>query len=534
MLRILCATASVIYGSGFKLPADYFYGRSGDLLVRSTQKSDSSIVYVSEFDMVRPSDDLSLEAEDVASTIAQALGVAPPSQTAAPPFLKTTFFHRAQANLLITLDGVGSLGLEDMPNLKALNKGIFSKGQVQPLLLEKDECSSDSVALLSCLSSGYPASKTGIVRSTWKSANGNQEAFSTPELWSAKANLADRVVQSFDGQSLALSFSGNSQEAAAFCVNPQLVKAAPNSFCLHPLVSSETIVLPRSKADLSEIFTQGAPDSILSALSENGLEVHFVSGTVSVPDEHVSLDLSVAEDLNALLEVQSFYSVSRALASNPRLSGLVKDDAPDVYFVTFSTLQPMIAKYGAESAKVKATRRVLDASVAVFLRSWAQLYEGKVLAEVLALGSAVSMEPALRKVRELAPELTGVADYFPAVYIPQSDARLCEVIQEGLKGTTFEAVCYVPNPTLGRSRSLLQEEGETLSPTSSPTSAPTTTPIPGISDSERDAYQIMVWVSVAGAFVVFFAFYSTAFMSFKKDTLLYSSFNPKWDDRKTK
>jgi len=297
-----------------------------------------------------------------------------------------------------------------------------------------------------------------------------------------------------------------------------------NSFCLYPGVTAESIQLPRTKEDLSEIFTQGAPDSVLSALSENGLEVTFASDMLTVPlkDMRATLDLSIAEDLNVFFEVQSFHSVSRALASNPRLSGLVKDDAPDVYFATFSTISPMIAKYGADSPKVKATHRILDASVAVFLRSWAQLYEGKVLAEVVALGSPVSMEPALRKVQELAPELTGIADYFPAVYVPQSNARLCEIIQNGLKGTSFEATCYLSNSIAARGRSLLD------------TPVSTAVPIPVVSDTERNAYQIMVWVSVAGAFTVLFAFYSTAFMGFKKDTLLYSSFNPKWDDRKTK
>jgi hypothetical protein len=393
------------------------------------------------------------------------------------------------------------------------------------LSLEKDECSADSVSLLSCLSSGYPASNTGIVGATWKSVNGNQEAFSSAESWSAKANLADRVVQTFDGQSLALSFSGNSQKAAAFCVHPQLVKVASNSFCLHPGVSSESVLLPRSKEDLSDIFSQGAPDSLLSALSETGLEVSFASDAVTVPlikDQRVKLDLSTAEDLNVLLEVQSFHSISRALASNSRLNGLVKDDAPDVFFATFSTLGPMIEKYGADSSKVKATRRVLDASVAVFLRSWAQLYEGKLLTEVVSLGSPVNMAPALQKVQELAPELTGVADYFPAIYAPQSNARLCEAIKTGLKGTSFEATCYSYSVAAAHGRSLLED-----------TPAPVVTAV-GISDTERNTYQIMVWVSVAGAFVVLFAFYSTAFMSFKKDTLLYSSFNPKWDDRKTK
>jgi hypothetical protein len=51
-------------------------------------------------------------------------------------------------------------------------------------------------------------------------------------------------------------------------------------------------------------------------------------------------------------------------------------------------------------------------------------------------------------------------------------------------------------------------------------------------DDELQRYQIVLWFSIIIAFVVIAAVYSLAFMSFKKDTMLYSSFNPNWEDRK--
>jgi hypothetical protein len=47
-------------------------------------------------------------------------------------------------------------------------------------------------------------------------------------------------------------------------------------------------------------------------------------------------------------------------------------------------------------------------------------------------------------------------------------------------------------------------------------------------------YQIVLWLSILLALAVIFAAYALAFMTFKKDTLLYSTFNPNWEDRKRK
>jgi len=45
-------------------------------------------------------------------------------------------------------------------------------------------------------------------------------------------------------------------------------------------------------------------------------------------------------------------------------------------------------------------------------------------------------------------------------------------------------------------------------------------------------YQIVLWMSVIMAFALFWIVYATISMSFKKDTLLYGTFNPNWEDRK--
>ena len=52
------------------------------------------------------------------------------------------------------------------------------------------------------------------------------------------------------------------------------------------------------------------------------------------------------------------------------------------------------------------------------------------------------------------------------------------------------------------------------------------------SDADIQRYQIALWVSILLAVIALSAAYSLAFMEFKKDTILYSSFNPNWEERK--
>jgi hypothetical protein len=51
-------------------------------------------------------------------------------------------------------------------------------------------------------------------------------------------------------------------------------------------------------------------------------------------------------------------------------------------------------------------------------------------------------------------------------------------------------------------------------------------------NDEIQRYQIVLWFSIMIALVAIGAVYTLAFMPFKKDTMLYSSFNPNWEDRK--
>jgi hypothetical protein len=51
-------------------------------------------------------------------------------------------------------------------------------------------------------------------------------------------------------------------------------------------------------------------------------------------------------------------------------------------------------------------------------------------------------------------------------------------------------------------------------------------------DDDIQRYQIVLWFSIVAAFVLIAAVYQLALMAFKKDTMLYSSFNPNWEGKR--
>ena len=50
-------------------------------------------------------------------------------------------------------------------------------------------------------------------------------------------------------------------------------------------------------------------------------------------------------------------------------------------------------------------------------------------------------------------------------------------------------------------------------------------------DSDRDMYQLFLWVAIALFVTILVTVYTVANPTFKKDTLLYSSSGMNWDDR---
>jgi len=59
-------------------------------------------------------------------------------------------------------------------------------------------------------------------------------------------------------------------------------------------------------------------------------------------------------------------------------------------------------------------------------------------------------------------------------------------------------------------------------------------PILGPTYNSIERYQITLWLSIGLALIMLAAVYAVAMMDNKKDTMLYSSFNPLFEDKKSR
>jgi len=116
--------------------------------------------------------------------------------------------------------------------------------------------------------------------------------------------------------------------------------------------------------------------------------------------------------------------------------------------------------------------------------------------------------------------------YYPNIYIDTTNADLtdiCRVLSIELGYSGVDVYC----PSFSDASSLLAPTELLTMHTMATTSSTNSTTTIRIAN-----YQITLWLSIALVLTLLAAIYSLAFMSFKKDTLLYSTFNPNWEERK--
>jgi len=194
--------------------------------------------------------------------------------------------------------------------------------------------------------------------------------------------------------------------------------------------------------------------------------------------------------------------------------------------VTFAALTPLIAKNGEDSPKTEGAARLLDGVLPQMISAFQRLYPERLVTEVVLMGSYNRQNAATPEVlAEINHFLAkkNAAEYYPHVYVDSADTRLAEVCENmALKLNERDLAVFCPNvpimsiETFSLMSATKSKSGNSTSPT----------------QQRINLYQIELWVSLAGVFVVAWAIYVLGWMGFKKDTLLYSTFNPNWEDRK--
>jgi hypothetical protein len=295
--------------------------------------------------------------------------------------------------------------------------------------------------------------------------------------------------------------------------------------------------------------------------------------TVTYSDEDgnspkVTFDLSVDANRALFAELQYFYTLGSTLEQTARLKQMVDDDVPDLYAISMASVKGVMNKYGHMSPEYAGALHVTDAAVRMLLNKFQSLYPNSLFSQVMLYGSRPAQpdpRPLLEDIQRLLPNQDGVSSmseylqYFPSLYIQGArtvDQDTCQTLNRQLNEKFgFSAYCPYNSKESGvaahaglKTEELKQDatsaptdpilpvpsvnaKAKTTKP-SSTSSATVGAPVDAPTQEDIARYQIVLWFSIAFALVLLFSTYALAFMSFKKDTLLYSTFNPNWEDRK--
>jgi len=358
---------------------------------------------------------------------------------------------------------------------------------------------------------------------------------------------------------MLLSVSSSAQHAAAFSANPALsAHLRGNNFCIAmkengfgPTAGTKAGVdaatLSRSTTELlellahTELFDSSSASDKSSSSSSSNLQVdasqlQSQQLTVSFPvvnnnrvhRERVVFDLNAPEQASFFAELMYVESLPRALRSS-RLAALIADDTPDMLSITLTGLTGLIETHGRSSHQVVAAMHLVDVALPTLLTKLNLVYGGRAVSEVVLLGShpsfteAVDRRDLMATINRLLPA-QDAKTYYPAMYVDSTSAapallEVCQVLKVELDNAGFNVYCPQSQPT--------------VSPTVFFETQANAVPVV-IAVASVFRYQIALWLCIILALWVFGAAYSLAFMSFKKDSLLYSTFNPNWEDRKRK
>jgi hypothetical protein len=518
--------ALVAVTSADNLPQDvqqgFYPGRSGNVVIRpqSHAGSDAATVLLdrAEQSVFQKTAESSMSFSHVADVVARALGVLPPNPSYSPAVVSNNLFSRSKAHAIYTIPSVGrdathKYGMKSVEHLSTINPSFSLTDEAYP---------STPLSLLATVATGRHPQEHGIVGASFP-ADG-KTAYKSASSWSARANLADVLAQTFDGQSLLVSASASSQLANAFCVHPSLRAQHPewtNQFCMsmnnnnfknaesNNFLNMNLLETLSSASTVQRVFGPSA------AFADNKL-------TVASPDaKAVSFYLNTPEHANFISEMLFADNVISKLENHP----LTRDAHPDLFAFSFSSIAPLLEKYGRHSEQFQAALLSLDANIIQTHSRIHQLYNQGATGQIVLLGS----HPSLRSAHDSRSVIAQVArllpgqntQSFPALHVeatPSSLVDICDVLSLNLQTSGYSVYC----PEAAHVRSLSFTE---LSMSLSAGAVANSTTVGTVVH-----YQIVLWISLVLFFVIVYVVYSTAYMSFKKDSLLFGSFNPHWEE----
>jgi hypothetical protein len=331
-----------------------------------------------------------------------------------------------------------------------------------------------------------------------------------------------------------------------------------------------------------------------ASLAHNVITLTYSASLISNAIESVRFDLGSKADLAFVSELQYMLDLPARLKSVQAIHAALNDEHQDLIVLSFASFTGLLEKYGRESEQLKGALRMLNevfpslsANLAalfttpasavqslVFLGAHNSVLEKQDPREVENLLKADNVKTYVQRAEQaetVAETRSAVAyascacihhrslrvmlmhlcrlmhvsaarlfcvcsEYYPNLYLPTGDvSAVCASLALRLSALHYTAYCPTDS-VAGVHPSMFLENIPIIklaAPTVIISGRRIVQPVYTYpSNDELQRYQIVLWFSIGFAFVLLAAVYQLAFMGFKKDTMLYSSFNPNWEDRK--
>jgi len=524
----------------------YYQGRSGHIILKPTntppQTKDLLAIFMDKsgkyFDRAsaKASD---MDIYNVADVIARGVGIQPMNADYVPDFVKSSVFARPQANLLIELESIGA-DLLQKHNTKNLQN--FKDDQIA-VKVNSEAYPQNSLSVATSMATGKSPAVHGIVGKVWSKKSGELvQAFMGEDSSAAVASFVDILGQSTKGKSLMVSVSADRQQSMVNSPSALLETASEwnaHTFFLDQDSSfkSGNAVADKNLGYSYENLRKDLKDSEKSFLSSlaGGVETKMVGDdmiSVTYPanwgegTQSAQYDLTIPEEGALFAELQFAHALPERLTKYGSTNNLINDNVPDSFVLTLSALTKLIEKYGRESTESVGALHLIDTALPGIVNKINAMYNDDMTTELILMGShASSLETTdtreiLAQVHRLLPDQGRVTEFFPSVYVPEDVelGRICEGMSRELERSGFSVYCpgqiQTAFPQVFANVKVSVKVGD------------------GPTDDEIARYQIVLWLSISLVLATLSAVYVLGWMDFKKDTLLYCSFNPNWEDRK--
>eukprot|EP00823_Brevimastigomonas_motovehiculus_P004729 TRINITY_DN3225_c0_g1_i1.p1 TRINITY_DN3225_c0_g1~~TRINITY_DN3225_c0_g1_i1.p1 ORF type:complete len:555 (-),score=88.72 TRINITY_DN3225_c0_g1_i1:111-1775(-) len=517
----------------------YFPGRSGNINVGVTDEAnDMTAIFLdsSKDHFVFEAAPKSLPVENILDIVTHSFGLVQPNPTASIPSNGAT--ARPAANVMFAIEsfGEGDLSSQRLSHMSAFHSSHPS------FHLEYLSRSHDSLSLATSLATGSLPSSHGIVASHWKHEGQDIQAFSSPSAWSYRATLSDLLAQTFDRKSLRISFSANEAAAFAFSSNPSLSSSlnehviSIHDHSIHSVSSSTPNLFSMSSSQILRSLTQSgvlsssieSPLSVHVSPSSDSIEVMWITAAsssssspssaataASVEHKKVLFDLNSPADFAFFAELSFALTLPSSILQADELAAQVADNIPDSYVVYFASLTALLKKYGRDSLELQTAVRLLDIIIPESWRRFSQLYNHHAVCELIFLGSSSRInhnqhQMAVSIVDNLLP---GSSQYYPNIYL-EDESRLssvCSSLLSALQPIGMSVSCAIASKA---------NPANTFVSLSSVQASSNST------YSEIQRYQITLWTAMLLFTILLMSVCFILNMQFKKDNMLYSTFNP--------